>query len=133
MKKIVKHFVIDTVTLYLISQVVRGISFEGGTQTLLLTGAVLSVSQMLIRPLINLLLLPINLLTFGLFKWVSYAVTLYLVTLAVSGFKISSFYYSGMSSYWFNVPEVYFTGLLAFVVFSLVISLVSSIIVWLMK
>lgn len=133
MKKILKHFVIDTVTLYLISQAVVGMSFEGGTQTLLLTGAVLSISQLLVRPLINVLLLPINLITFGLFKWVSYAVTLYLVTLVVTGFKISSFYYAGLTSYWFNIPQVNFTGILAFIVFSFVISLVSSIIVWLMK
>lgn len=133
MKRILKHFVIDTVTLYVISQGISGMNFVGGIQTLFLTGAVLSLSQMIIRPLINLLILPINLITFGLFKWVSYAITLYLVTLLVSGFKISSFNYPGMSSYWFNIPQVSLDGFLAFIAFSFVISTVSSIIVWLMK
>src|SRR3989344_3165223 len=125
MKKIVKYFIIDTVSLYLISLNIRGVAFDGGIQTLLLTGAVLSVAQLLVRPLINLLLLPLNLITFGLFKWVSYAVTLYLVTLLVDGFKVSGFYYPGMESYWFNIPEINLSGLFAFIVFSFVISSVS--------
>lgn len=131
--KIIKYFVIDTVTLYLISTSVRGMTFEGGTKTLLLTGVVLAISQFLIKPLINLLLLPINLVTFGLFKWVSYAVTLYLVTLLVSGFTISEFYFAGASTYWVNLPTIALTGMFAFIAFSFVISTISSIISWVMK
>lgn len=133
MRRLLKHFIIDTTTLYLVSQIVTGISFIGGMQTLFLTGAVLSLSQLILKPLINLLLLPLNLLTFGLFKWASYAITLYLVTLLVSGFKITSFYYQGLTTYWFNIPEVSLTGFLAFIAFSFIISSISSIIVWVMK
>lgn len=131
--KIIKNLIIDIVTLFAISQVVSGMTFEGGIQTLLLTGAVLSACQFLVRPLINILLLPINLLTFGLFKWVGYAVTLYLVTLLVSGFKISEFHFAGFSSYWFSIPTIDLTGFLAFLAFSFLISSISSIISWLMK
>lgn len=131
--KILKYFVIDTVTLYIVSLNIRGMSFDGGVKTLLLAGVVLAIAQFLIKPLINLLLLPINLLTFGLFKWVSYAVTLYLVTLLVSGFKITEFYFSGLSSYWFSLPVISLSGIFAFVAFSFLISTVSSIISWIMK
>ena len=131
--KIIKYFVIDTVTLYLVSQAVRGMNFDGGVKTLILAGVVLAISQFLIKPLINILLLPLNLLTFGLFKWASYAVTLYLVTLLVSGFKIAEFYFPGVSTYWFNLPIIALTGFLAFIAFSFLISTVSSIISWIMK
>lgn len=126
MKTILKHFLINTGTLYLVSSYVSGMRFSNGLTTLFVTGAVLTLTTMLIRPLINLLLLPINLITFGLFKWVSYAITLYLVTLLVTGFKIKDFIYPGFSTYWFNVPQIYLTGFFAFLAFSFIISFISS-------
>lgn len=81
MRTIIKHFIIDTIALYLISQAVTGMFFENGFYTLALTGAVLMLITMVVKPIINVLLLPLNLVTFGLFKWVAYAITFYLVTL----------------------------------------------------
>ena len=133
MKRVLKHFVIDTVSLYLVSQAVTGIAFEGGLNTLFLTGFVLTLATLLVRPIINILLLPINLVTFGLFRWVTYALTLYLVTLIVDGFKLTQFHFGGFGSYWFNIPEVSLTGLLALLAFSLSISFVSTTISWIMK
>lgn len=126
MRSILKHLIINTGTLYIVSSVIKGINFENGLTTLFITGGVLTITTMLIRPLINLLLLPINLVTFGLFKWVSYAITLYLVTLLVSGFKITSFFYPGITTYWFNLPVISLTGVFAFLAFSFIISFVSS-------
>ena len=133
MKTIIKHLLINTGTLYLVSSIVHGMEFANGFTTLLIAGAVLTITTMLIRPLINILLLPINLITFGLFKWVSYAITIYLVTLLVSGFKIREFLFPGFSTYWFNIPEIALTGLFAFLAFSFIISFVSSTIYSILK
>lgn len=133
MRSIIKHFLINTVALYLISQAVGGIFFAKGIETLLLTGAVLSLATMIVRPILNLLLLPLNLITFGLFKWVTYAITLYLVTLVVPGFTITNFVFAGFNSYWFSIPSISLTGTFAFVAFSFLISFVSSIIYWIFK
>lgn len=133
MKTILKHFLIDTVSLYLISLIVSGIVFEKGLETLFLTGFVLMLTTLVIQPIINLLLLPINLVTFGLFKWVTYAMTLYLVTVAVPGFKLLDFAFQGFTSVWFSVPSFSIGGPLAFIAFSFMISLVSSLIYWIFK
>lgn len=133
MRSIIKHFIIDSVSLYMISLVVSGIVFAKGLETLLLAGLVLMLTAMVVKPIINLLLLPINLITFGLFKWVAYAITLYLVTLIVPGFKLMDFYFKGISSVWFTIPAVSLTGILAFVAFSFLISFVSSVVYWIFK
>lgn len=133
MKTILKHFIINTVSLYLVSLSVSGIVFAEGTFSLLLAGIVLTLTSMIIKPIINILLLPINLITFGLFKWVGFAVTLYLVTLIVPGFRLESFFFKGFSSYWFNLPSVHLTGVLAFIAFSFLISFISSIANWIFK
>lgn len=133
MRTILKHFLIDAVTLYMISQIVSGMIFAQGTYTLLLAGLVLMLATTIVRPILNILLLPINLLTFGLFKWVTYAITLYLVTLVVPGFHLADFVYKGFVSYWFTIPAVSLSGILAFIAFSFVISTVSSILYWIFK
>ena|SRR3990172_1864956 len=133
MRTIFKHFLIDTVSLYLISQAVSGIVFAEGLYTLFLAGFVLMLATLIVRPIINVLLLPINLITFGLFKWVTYAITLYLVTLVVPGFSLGEFVYAGFNSYWFSIPAISLSGVLAFIIFSFIISTISSILYWIFK
>lgn len=133
MRSLLKHFIIDTAALYIVSMFVSGIVFMEGTYTLLLTGAVLMLTAMIVKPVINILLLPINLITFGLFKWLGFAVTLYLVTLIVPGFKLLDFAFQGYNSYWFNLPPLSLTGTLAFIAFSFLISTISSIGNWIFK
>jgi putative membrane protein len=133
MRTIIKHFLIDTISLYLISQAVAGIVFAQGLYTLALAGFVLMLATLIVRPIINILLLPLNLITFGLFKWVTYAITLYLVTLVVPGFHLGDFIFKGFGSFWFSIPGISLTSVLAFIAFSFVISTVSSILYWIFK
>jgi putative membrane protein len=133
MHRLLKHFLIDTVSLYLISQVVSGIVFENGLYTLLLTGLILMLTTMIVKPVINVLLLPLNLVTFGIFKWVAYAISFYLVTLLVPGFKLLDFAYRGYSSNLFSIPAISLTGTLSFLMFALLVSFVSSVMYWLFK
>jgi putative membrane protein len=133
MKIILKHFIINTVSLYLVSVVVSGIVFADGTYSIVLAGIGLTLTTLIIRPIINILLLPLNLITFGLFRWAGFTVCLYLVTLVVPGFKILDFTFKGFSSYWFTIPPVFIAGIMAFIVYSFLISFVASIGYWIFK
>lgn len=133
MRTVIKHFIIDTITLYLISQAVGGMIFTQGAYTILLAGFVLMLATNIVKPIINILILPINLVTFGLFKWVTYAITLYLVTLVVPGFHLGDFVFNGFTSYWFSIPGIAIPGVFAFIAFSFVISTISSILYWIFK
>ncbi len=131
MKKILRHYVVNTYILFIVSKFASGLIFEYGIQTLLLAGVGLTVASLLAKPIINLLLLPINLITFNLFKWVSSAVALYLVTLVVPGFKIVGFSFPGLSSQWLDLPAINLGGFLAYVAYSFIFSLLASFIYWL--
>jgi putative membrane protein len=132
-RTLLKHYIIDTVSLYLVSQAVSGMVFAKGLETLFLTGLVLMLATLIVKPIINILLLPLNLITFGLFKWVTYVITLYIVTLIVPGFKLMSFAFQGFNSYWFSIPAVSLSGTLALIAFSFVISLIASVVYWIFK
>ncbi len=133
MKKILKHYAINTFSLWVISNIATGLVFEKGLKTLFISGIAITAVFFLAKPVINLLLLPLNLVTFGLFKWVSSAVVLYLVTLIIKDFKIIGFHFYGYSSKWIDIPTIDVKGFLSYVLFSFLLSLITSFIYWLMK
>jgi putative membrane protein len=133
MKRIIRHYLIDTGSLWAVSSLASGMVFESGTRTLLMAGVGLMFASLFAKPVINMLLLPINLITFGLFRWVSSAVVLYIVTLLVQDFKIAHFRFDGFTSKWFDLPPLYFEGMLAFVGFAFMLSIITSFLYWLHK
>ena len=133
MKFILKIYLTNTLSLYLASVVFGGMQLSKGINSILLAGVGLSLLSLLVKPLINLLLLPLNLITFGLFRWVSSAIALYLVTLIIPGFKIIGFSFAGLASKWIDIPSVNLSGILSIIAFSLVISVISSILHWLIS
>ena len=132
MKKFLRVFLIETTALIYASQVIQGIIFNRGVETIFWTGLALTAVTLLVRPAINLLLLPLNILTFGFFKWLGHAITLYLVTLVVESFEITGFYFSGFTDAAISLPAVNLgVGLPAFIGFSLFISIITNFIYWL--
>lgn len=133
MKRILRHYAIDTFSLWIVSQIASGIYFDQGIKTLLIAGVGVTAVSIIAKPVINLLLLPLNLVTYGLFRWVSSAIVIYLVSLVVEGFKVIRFSYAGLSTLWLDIPEVNFEGFFAYVAFSFLLSVITSTIYWLVK
>lgn len=133
MKKIIRHYAVNTFSLWATSQVASGIIFGQGTKTLLIAGAGLMVASLFAKPVINLLLLPLNLISFGLFRWVSSAIMLYLVTLVIKEFKIMEFSYPGLVNKWMDIPALHIEGALAIIAFSFILSIFTSVIYWIIK
>lgn len=133
MKTLIKIYLTCTLSLYLASVAFGGMQLSKGINSILLAGIALSLFSLLVKPIINLLLLPLNLITFGLFRWVSSAIALYLVTLVIPEFKIIGFIFNGLSSKWISIPSINLSGILAIIAFSLVISVISSILHWLIS
>lgn len=133
MKRILRHFVVDTTTLFLVSRIASGLVFERGFETLLLAGLALTATSLLAKPVINILLLPLNLITFNLFRWLSSAIALYIVTLIVPSFKITGFFFAGFSSQWLDIPAMNLEGILAYVVYAFILSFITGFIYWLVS
>ncbi|MDP3954741.1 MAG: phage holin family protein [bacterium] len=133
MKSLARSFFIHGFVLWLVSRIAAGIVFEKGNETLLLAAGALGLFNLFVRPLINILLLPINILTLGALKWVVNVATLYLVTLAVPGFKITGFSFPGANLYGIVIPSLDFGIIGALVAFSVLLSVISGFLTWLEK
>ena len=133
MKGILKTIFINILILYLVSQLFKGIEYKNGLSTFITAGLFLSVSSIVVKPLINIMILPINLVTFGVFRWLSSVAILYLVTIMVPDFLINGFYFPGFSSLWFDIPVINVHGFFAIILFSFIISTLSTFFHWLLK
>lgn len=132
-KKYLRLFLINFLALWLISRFISGVQFIGDYQTIALTALVLTLVGSLVKPLIGLLLLPINLLTLGAFRWLINVITLWLVTLIVPQFKISAFVFEGFVYQGFVIPQMSLNIFWAYVLVSLILSLITTFILWLTK
>jgi len=133
MKKHLRVFFFSIFALWLVKTVLPGVSYSGGFKTLIWASLVLTLVNIIIRPLINLLILPINLITLGSFRWLVNVATLYLVTVFVPQLKITGFLFTGLTFNGFIAPQVYLTSFWVLVLASFLISLTVTFLLWLSK
>lgn len=124
MKSILKNFLLNFFCLLLISYLIPAIDYSGKTEILILASLVLALVNILIKPLLNILFLPINLISLGMFRWVINVIVLGLVTIIVPTFKIKSFFFSGFNFQGFIIPSFNVSLLWSYVLVSFLITLI---------
>jgi len=130
-KKYLRLFLINLVSFWLVAKLIEGVGYSGGFQTLAWAALALMIVNLTVKPLINLLLLPINLITLGAFRWLVNVLALYLVTLVVPQLKISAFLFPGFNYQGFIIPPVYLAIFWVLVIASFLISLITGFFLWL--
>ena len=134
MKKLLRLYLVELLSLYLVTQLASGIYFENSFEGILVTALALSVASYLLKPVINILLLPLTLATLGIFKFIASAIALYIVDLAVNQFEIVGFNFGGFHTNYFDIPAFQSEQkLIAYVIFSFLISFLSTFINWIRK
>lgn len=88
---ILLHLLLSTLAIVIMTNVVPGVQVSSWT-TALIVAVVLGVVNIILRPILMILSLPVNILTLGLFSFVVNALLLMLVAALVPGFAIASFW-----------------------------------------
>lgn len=133
MKTILKRIFVSVIAIYACSLLVSGLSFDNNIKTLLLAGAVFSLLNLILRPVLKLVMLPINFITLGTISWIIGVFMLYLTTYLVSGFTVSAFEFGGFSSNGFRVPNASLNVFWTVTLCSFIISWLSRVIAWLFE
>lgn len=131
MKTVLRYFLINLTALWLTTQVVTGLSYDGTFRTLILGGAVFTIINFILVPLIKILLLPLNLLTLGFFAWLTNVIALYALTKAVSGFGLGPFLFDGFIYNGFTIPPLEFSTFWTAVLASFLIGVITHLLQWL--
>lgn len=106
MKKLIRSFLYNLFSLWILSHLF--ISFTPNDFfTLVQASLVLTLLLVLLKPILNLLFLPINLITLGLLSWIPSIIIIYLLTLIVPNFDLLPITIRSFSVLHFNIPNIH--------------------------
>jgi len=88
--KFILRFIVFTLAIVASAYFVSGVFVEGIVPALI-AGALLTLIHSIIKPIIKVITLPINLVTFGLFALVLNGIFFWFVSTLINGFSVSDF------------------------------------------
>jgi len=124
MKKILKYTLLITFSLITANQIWQNIYFQNIPGTIVKVAFILSIFEIVLKPIIKILLLPINILTLGTFRIIINTFGLYLVTFLFSDFQIENINSPAFSFFGLQIPEFHFANFFAYLVTSFTISFI---------
>jgi putative membrane protein len=90
-RRLLYLWVINVVALWVCDKLIDGIVFTGNFGTLVLAGLVFALVNMLLKPVVKLLAIPLILITLGIALFFINILMLYITDWIVSGFDITHF------------------------------------------
>ena len=133
MKGLIRNTVINSISLAVLDLVIPGVTIHGGLKTYILSGFILSLLLKIIKPILNILSLPLNMVTLGLFSFFTNSIILYLLTVIETDISIKAFTFNGYTVAGFVVPVMHFNTFFAFILTAAILSVIISFFDWLLQ
>jgi len=133
MKSIIRAFIFNIICIYFAGVVIPGFSVSADFKVLVFASILLTLINLIIKPLAKILFFPINLITLGLFSWVINALIIYALVFFIPQIKILPWTFGGADIKGFVIPSLYFTFIMTIILVSFFISILTNILNWLRK
>jgi len=133
MKSILRHTLINLLVIYLTDILYPGFSILHDLKTLLTAAIIWFLLNKIVKPVIKILLLPINLITLNLFSWVIGLITLLLLQIIVGEIKITPYDFPGIFYNGFSIPAFHLNLFFSYLITSTFLNCLHSGIMWLIR
>lgn len=133
MKKYARSIVTSLLAFGIIAYFYPGFNYHNNYVTLLLSGLIFALLTIFVKPILKILSLPFNLITFGLFSFLINIVLLYAVSYFIVDFRIIPFHFPGYTVSGFNLPAYDLTQFMSALVASVLIGIFSTFLHWVFK
>lgn len=133
MKTLLRHIFINYLVIYLTDIIYPGFSVLSNFKTLITAAVIWLLLNKIVKPIIKLLLLPINLITLNLFSWAIGLITLFLLQSFADGVSITSYAFPGFSYQGFSLPSFYLNIFFSYLVTSILLNTLHSSVLWLFR
>ncbi len=120
-------------SFYATAALIAGFKIDNNWQSYLVTAVVFLLFNLIITPLIKLLLLPINLLTLGLFRWLGSVLALYVFDTLYTGITVTSYYFAGYKNGLFELPQATISSFWVYCLSALCLSIVYNLVTTLVQ
>lgn len=122
MKKILRYILLFIFVLIAHQYFWQNLTFNFQLDTLLKVAAILTVFELILKPIIKIIALPINLLTLGIFRLVIDTLGLYLCTFLLDSFILGPIYKPSSVIFGFTILTINLTGFFSYLATSLSLS-----------
>ena len=95
-----------------------------------MASAVLTLIYLIVKPILKILLLPINLLSLGFLGWIINVAILYLLTKLIPSVAISPWHFPGFEYKGILIPQYDFNQMMVFILVSFLLSFMVNFINW---
>ncbi|MBI4067143.1 phage holin family protein [Candidatus Gottesmanbacteria bacterium] len=133
MKRILRTFLYRLFALFATTQAITSFQLKGGLNSYIYTAAILGLLHLLVRPILKLVLFPVNLLTFGVFSWIINVIILFILVKITPYISIRPWVFPGISYGSLNLSSFDFNLWQTFVVISIFIGIIVNLLSWLSK
>ncbi len=131
LKSLLRNYLINLGGLWFVASILPALYISDGGFGLMKVAFVFMMVNLLLVPLIKILLLPLNLLTFGFFAWLANVLALYAMVVIIPTFKILPHTIVGFQRGGFVVPTMELSTFQVAILASFLISLSVHFMHWL--
>lgn len=133
MKKILKYTLLFSFALVTQNLFWQNLQFNQGVFTIVKVSLILSLFEIILKPVIKFLMLPINFLTFGLFRLVIFTLGFYLAIFVLVDFQVLSIATLSQNFFGLTVPAINLQGFSVFLVTAISANILVSIFKFIVK
>jgi len=127
MRDFLRNSLLNSFSLFTVSSFYPALIIPDNLKTLVWAGIVFTLINYLIKPIVKLLLLPINLITLGVFRWVGNVLVLMILVRVIDTINITSLATSSFSQAGFTIPPLNINQFFSYILVSFLLSLVFNI------
>jgi len=124
----IKKWFRSLIVLLALARFYNGFSIPSDFISQLITAFILTAITIFLQPILKMIVLPVNIITFGMFTWLLEALILLLLTLMVDGVTFQAFYYQTFSILGISFPggqlNIYLSIFFGSIIFKFLISLI---------
>ena len=107
--------------------IVNGLNYGHSSENLIKIAAIFGLLEIFVRPIIKILLLPLNFLTMGLLSGIGGVAILWLMSIVNIGFSLSDTTFPAFSAYGVGFPGYQVGPIFTLILGAVVISIISAI------
>jgi len=124
MKYFLKNSLLNSFSLFAVASFYPGLIVPDNLKALVWAGVIFTLINFLIKPIVKLFLLPINLVTLGLFRWVANVLVLMILTNIIDTIAIISFISQPIYQAGFTIPSLNINQFFSYILASFFLSLI---------
>jgi len=132
-KKFTRFWLKNSLGLAVIGWVYPGLQINFFYKDFLISTILFSLIFRIVKPLFDIIFLPINILTLGMFRWLRLIVSFAIGAYLIAGIEVKSFYFPGFQWQSLKIPAYNVSFLLSMVLVSFLFVYIKKAIDWVLK